>query len=196
MPHAGIHAFPSGMRAGTCLHEILEEVGFRGSRERARDRASAGCTLTASTASTRRCSKIVRALADAAARRAKTSRFALADVPNESRMAELEFSFPVDCLNESEAGARFSSLPSVCAAARAAAFPADQRIHERLHRSDFRARRTLLFRRLEIELARADTRAYRPAAIATEMQRNFYTLQLCLYSVALHRYLRVRKRGL
>ena len=36
-------------------------------------------------------------------------------------------------------------------------------------------------------------RAYHPATIAAEMQRNFYTLQLCLYSVALHRYLRVRK---
>ena len=39
------------------------------------------------------------------------------------------------------------------------------------------------------------TRAYRPATIAAEMQRNFYTLQLCLYSVALHRYLRLRKPG-
>ncbi len=27
------------------------------------------------------------------------------------------------------------------------------------------------------------------------MQRNYYTLQLCLYSVALHRYLRLRKPG-
>ena len=40
-----------------------------------------------------------------------------------------------------------------------------------------------------------DTRAYHPATIAAEMQRNFYTLQLCLYSVALHRYLRMRKPG-
>jgi len=33
------------------------------------------------------------------------------------------------------------------------------------------------------------------AGIAAEMHRNFYTLQLCLYSVALHRYLRLRKPG-
>jgi len=39
------------------------------------------------------------------------------------------------------------------------------------------------------------TQAYRPATIAAEMQRNFYTLQLCIYSVALHRYLRLRKPG-
>ena len=25
---SGIHAFPKGMRAGTCLHEILEDVDF------------------------------------------------------------------------------------------------------------------------------------------------------------------------
>jgi exodeoxyribonuclease V beta subunit len=41
----------------------------------------------------------------------------------------------------------------------------------------------------------ATSRAYQAATVEAEMQRNLYTLQLCLYSVALHRYLRVRKPG-
>ncbi|MEO5718753.1 MAG: hypothetical protein ABIR29_09305, partial [Chthoniobacterales bacterium] len=40
-----------------------------------------------------------------------------------------------------------------------------------------------------------DPRAYGARALAAEMERHFYTLQLCLYSVALHRYLGVRKPG-
>ena len=48
-----IHAFPRGMRAGTCLHEILEEIDFANLARR-RSSCSAGCTPTGSTASTQR----------------------------------------------------------------------------------------------------------------------------------------------
>jgi exodeoxyribonuclease V beta subunit len=40
-----------------------------------------------------------------------------------------------------------------------------------------------------------DLDAYASAAIETEMTRRFYTLQLSIYTVALHRFLRARKPG-
>jgi exodeoxyribonuclease V beta subunit len=41
----------------------------------------------------------------------------------------------------------------------------------------------------------SDLDAYASAAIETEMTRRFYTLQLSIYTVALHRFLRARKPG-
>ena len=40
-----------------------------------------------------------------------------------------------------------------------------------------------------------DSASYAPENIATEMAQNFYNLQLGIYAVALHRYLRRRLRG-
>jgi exodeoxyribonuclease V beta subunit len=180
------------MRAGTCLHEILEEVdfanlasapeivqrrlrayGIEGFDEIVLDNVRELCALRLST---------------------PIDDFKLADVPNESRIAELEFAFPVNSLTT-------ASL---------AKFFATENLSLRLDRLQFQLVNGFMNGFIDLVFEHggrfyfadwksnwlgATSRAYKAAAGETEMQRNFYTLQLCLYSVALHRYLRVRKSG-
>lgn len=191
-PAIGIHAFPKGMRAGTCLHEILEEVdfanlasapeivqrwlrayGIEGFDEIVLDNVRELCALSLSSSS---------------------DRFKLADVPNESRIAELEFAFSVNSVTT-------TSL---------AKFFATENLSLRLERLQFQLVNGFMNGFIDLVFEHggrfyfadwksnwlgATSRAYQAATVEAEMQRNLYTLQLCLYSVALHRYLRVRKPG-
>ena len=186
----GIHAFPRGMRAGTCLHEILEKVDFADletmpeiASRRLRDYGIEGFDETI-IEQVRRLSALP--LSGAA------ETFTLADVPNESRIAELEFWYPVDTLTSARLADAF----------------AVERMPLRIDRLQFEPMNGFMNGFIDLTFEHdgrfyfADwksnwlgltSHAYQPAAIAAEMQRNFYALQLCLYSVALHRYLRVRK---
>ncbi|MGB8342754.1 MAG: hypothetical protein WCE51_14290, partial [Chthoniobacterales bacterium] len=186
----GIHAFPRGMRAGTCLHEILELVDFANL-----------ATLPEIVQRRLRAYNIedfdeivaenICALAELPLAGAGGC-FTLADMPNDARKAELEFSFPIDGLTKSKL-ARVLKRPEI-----------DLRL-ERLQLETvngfmngfidltFEHGGRFYFADWKSNWLGPDTRAYHGAAIAGEIQRNFYTLQLCLYSVALHRYLRVRK---
>ena len=186
----GIHAFPRGMRAGTCLHEILELVDFANL-----------ATMPEIVQRRLRAYKIegfdeivaenVSALAELPLA-GGGRRFTLADVPNDARMAELEFSFPIDGLTKSKL-ARVLKRPEI-----------DLRL-ERLQLQTvngfmngfidltFEHGGRFYFADWKSNWLGPDARAYHSASVAAEMERNFYTLQLCLYSVALHRYLCVRK---
>ncbi len=192
LPLAGIHDFPKGMRAGTCLHEILEKVNFADLSTApeivhrrlhaygiaGRDEAVLENLHTLTTLP----------LAGAA------KPFSLQQVPNDSRLAELEFSFPVSALTKEKLGRVFQV----------------SEIELHLERLQFQRLNGFMNGFIDLVFEHdgrfyfadwksnwlgPDTAAYTPAAVATEMQRHFYTLQLSLYSVALHRYLRVRKRG-
>ena len=187
-----IHAFPRGMRAGTCLHEILELVDLANLatmpeivQRRLRAYNIEGFDEIVA--------ENVCALAELPLA-GGGGRFALADVPNDARKAELEFSFPIDGLTTSKL-ARVLKRPEI-----------DLRL-ERLQLQTvngfmngfidltFELGGRFYFADWKSNWLGPDTRAYHGAAIAAEMQRNFYALQLCLYSVALHRYLRMRKPG-
>jgi exodeoxyribonuclease V beta subunit len=186
----GIHAFPRGMRAGTCLHEILQDVDFANLKEmpeivqrRLHAYGIEACDEIVT--------KNVRQLS-ALPLGAGKERFALADVPNESRIAELEFSFPINSFTTKKLAVLFEV----------------EKLPLRIDRLQFQAVNGFMNGFIDLTFEHGgrfyfadwksnwlgpDTRAYDGAAIAGEMQRNFYTLQLCLYSVALHRYLGVRK---
>ena len=189
---SGIHAFPKGTRAGTCLHEILEEIDFadldgappivqrrlraygvEGFDEVVTDNLHALCRLPLL---------------------AGKDRFSLADLPRESRMAELEFSFPVDSFTTKKMAALFEM----------------EKLPLRIDRLQFQTVNGFMTGFIDLVFAKngrfyfADwksnwlgptTGAYSAARIAGEMEHNFYTLQLCLYSVALDRYLRLRQPG-
>jgi exodeoxyribonuclease V beta subunit len=189
---SGIHAFPKGTRAGTCLHEILEEIdfadldgaplivqrrlrayGIEGFDEVVTDNLHALCRLPLL---------------------AGKDRFSLADLPGESRMAELEFSFPVDSFTTKKMAALFEM----------------EKLPLRIDRLQFQTVNGFMTGFIDLVFAKngrfyfADwksnwlgptTGAYSAARIAGEMEHNFYTLQLCLYSVALDRYLRLRQPG-
>ena len=186
-PLQGIHAFPRGMRAGTCLHEIIEQVDF-GSLTNAADiverklrsYAIEGfddvvlqnvCNLTA---------LLLRG-------------FSLADTVETSRVPELEFSYPINQFTTAK-------LARVLG----------EKIPLRIERLQFSTVSGYMTGFIDLIFEHEDrfyfvdwksnwlgvnADAYQPAALAAEMHRHFYTLQLCLYTVAVHRYLCVRKPG-
>ncbi len=188
----GIHAFPKGMQAGTCLHEILEEVDFADlssapeiARRRLRAYSIEGFDEVVD--------ENVRRLA-ALPLLVGSDRFSLSEVPNESRIAELEFSFPIDSLTIAKLAEVFSIAKMPLQIGRLQFQPINGFMNGFIDLT-FEHGGRFYFADWKSNWLGATTSAYRPATIAAEMARNFYTLQLCLYSVALHRYLRLRKPG-
>lgn len=186
----GIHAFPKGMRAGTCLHEILELVDFANlaSAPEIVERKLRGYSIAEFDEVI---GKNLRTLA-ALPLKSAAGRFSLADVPNESRIAELEFSFPIDDLTTAKL-ARVLQQPEIALRLERLQFQAVNGFMNGFIDLTFEQGGRFYFLDWKSNWLGPDARAYHPAAIAAEMERNFYTLQLSLYSVALHRYLRVRK---
>ena len=189
-PATGIHAFPKGTRAGTCLHEILERVDFASltnlpeivaRRLRAYSFEGFDQIVTDN----------LRALT-ALPLQSETDQFTLAGLPNEARMAELEFSFPIHGLTTAKL-ARVMQLPEVALRLERLQFQMVNGFMNGFIDLTFEQGGRFYFADWKSNWLGPTTKAYGPAAIATEMQRHFYTLQLCLYSVALHRYLRARK---
>ncbi len=185
----GIHAFRRGTTAGTCLHEILEKVNFAdlsGTREIVARRLHAygieGFDQIVL--------ENVEQLAALPLSGGK-ERFSLREVPGESRIAELEFSFPIRGLTIAKLADAFQLAPMPLPI---------ERLQFQLSNGFLKGFIDLTFAhdgRFYIADWKSNwlgptTAAYCSANVAAEMQRNFYTLQLCLYSVALHRYLRLR----
>jgi exodeoxyribonuclease V beta subunit len=189
-----IHAFPRGLHAGTCLHEILEEIDFANLGDAdalalVRRRLHA-CGIEGFDAAV---IQNVRELAELPLSDGAKS-FRLTDIPDESRKAELEFSFPICALTMAKLSEAFAL----------------EEMPMRIDRLQFQPMNGFMNGFIDLTFEQGDrfyfadwksnwlgstTQAYRPETIAAEMQRNFYTLQLCIYSVALHRYLRLRKPG-
>jgi exodeoxyribonuclease V beta subunit len=188
----GIHAFPRGMQAGTCLHEILELVDFAdlSSAPEIVARRLRGYSIDGFDEVV---GKSVRQLASLPVASA-TDRFTLADVPNESRIAELEFSFPIDGLTTAKLAGALQE-PEIALRLERLQFQAVNGFMNGFIDLTFEYGGRFYFADWKSNWLGSDARAYHAAAIAAEMERNFYTLQLCLYSVALHRYLQVRKPG-
>jgi exodeoxyribonuclease V beta subunit len=189
---SGIHAFPKGMRAGTCLHEILEDVDFAN-------------LATAPEIVQRRLHAygiegfdeiVVENVRDLCALplSAEDDRFTLADVPNESRIAELAFLFPIDTFTTTKLAELFE-VENVPLRIDRLQFQAVNGFMTGFIDLMFEHRGRFYFADWKSNWLGPTTRAYTPTAIAAEMQRNYYTLQLCLYGLALHRYLRLRKPG-
>ena len=186
----GIHAFPRGARAGTCLHEILEEVDFAhltsapeitAQHLRAYGIEGFDDIVTGS----------VNQLATLPLSNGK-DRFSLRDVPNDSRKAELEFSFPIHSLTTTKLAAAFALEQIPLQIGRLQFQPINGFMNGFIDLI-FEENGRFYFIDWKSNWLGSTTAAYLPATLAAEMQGNFYTLQLCLYSVALHRYLRLRK---
>jgi exodeoxyribonuclease V beta subunit len=124
----------------------------------------------------------------------ETDRFTLGDVPNEKRIAELAFSFPIDSLTTAKL-AWVLKMPEVALRLERLQFETLNGFMNGFIDLTFEHGGRFYFVDWKSNWLGPNTRAYHVAAVAAEMHRNFYTLQLCIYSVALHRYLRVRKPG-
>ncbi len=189
LPLQGIHAFPRGMRPGTCLHEILEELDFRN-------------TALASELVSRKLraygiegfdEPVLANVCQLSELALTADHFTLADVDPLARIPELEFMFPINAFTTAKLAAVFGN-----------------EIPLRVDRLQFNAISGFMTGFIDLIFEHGgrfyfldwksnwlgpDLSAYGPAAVQSEMQRHFYTLQLCLYTVALHRYLQVRKPG-
>ncbi len=186
----GIHAFPRGRIAGTCLHEIIEEIDFA-SLTKAPEivrRRLRGCGIDGRdevVLDNLHCLSALR-LSDG------TNEFSLRDLPNESRKPELQFTFPINALTTAKLAKVFglARLPLQIGRLQ---FPPVNGFLTGFIDLTFAHDDRFYFVDWKSNWLGADRSAYRPELLVAEMDRKFYTLQLCLYSVALHRYLRARK---
>jgi exodeoxyribonuclease V beta subunit len=176
----GIHAFPRGMRAGTCLHEIIEEVEFS--------------SLTSADEIVQRKLRAygIEGFDDVVLQNVTTlvnlplNGFTLAQTSPAARRAELEFHFPVHELTASRIAEVFGARLSFDKISGFMNGFIDLIVEheERFYFIDWKS-----------NWLGPNVSSYHAAAVRAEMQRHCYNLQLSIYTVALHRYLQVRKRG-
>jgi len=187
-----IHAFPRGMHAGTCLHEILEEIDFAnlGDADALVQRRLHASGIDGFNAAVIQNVRELAALPLSDGARS----FCLTDISAESRKAELEFSFPIRALTMAKLTEAFALEEMPLRIDRLQFQPMNGFMNGFIDLT-FEYGGRFYFADWKSNWLGSTTQAYRPATIAAEMQRNFYTLQLCIYSVALHRYLRLRKPG-
>jgi exodeoxyribonuclease V beta subunit len=187
LPAQGIHAFPGGVRAGTCLHLILEELDF--------------------TDLSQLRSLVTRKLADfhfenfddvVCDTLEKTLRvplgengFTLSEISHASRLSELEFTFPITALTTSRLRKVFQIDELPLAIERLQFAPANGFMKGFIDLVFEQAGR-FYFVDWKSNWLGTDASNYAPQNIAVEMTRNFYNLQLSIYTVALHRYLQQR----
>jgi exodeoxyribonuclease V beta subunit len=194
----GIFAFPRGTKAGTCLHQIFEEIDFTQTNDaelrrivesKLRLHGIPGDEFTPSV-----CDAVRRALAtplDAA-----RQDFTLSRVPRSERLTEMEFFLPVRELTPAllrhglaaageDVTARLGALGFKPAGGFLKGFiDLVFQFEGRFYIVDWKS--NWLGPRVE---------DYGPAAMREEMTRKFYTLQAHLYVVALHEYLQLRLPG-
>ncbi len=187
LPAQGIHAFPGGIRAGTCLHLILEELDF--------------------TDLSQLRSLVTRKLADfhfenfddvVCETLEKTLRiplgedgFRLSEISRASRLSELEFTFPITTLTTSRLRKVFQ-IDELPLAIDRLQFPPANGFMKGFIDLVFEHDSRFYFVDWKSNWLGTDAFSYIPQNVAAEMTRNFYNLQLSIYTVALHRYLRQR----
>src|SRR5207248_17085 len=185
----GIHAFPSGMRAGTCLHLILEELDF--------------------TDLSQLRPLVARKLADfhfenfddvVCETLEKTLRlplgeagFALSEISRRSRLSELEFTFPITALTTSRLRNVFQLDELPLAIDRLQFAPANGFMKGFIDLV-FERQGRFYFVDWKSNWLGTDASSYTSQNLTAEMRLNFYNLQLSIYTVALHRYLQRRVR--
>jgi exodeoxyribonuclease V beta subunit len=185
LPAEGIHAFPGGMRAGTCLHLILEELDFADLSQplitkrladfRFEDFADVVCgTLE----------KVMRVPLGG-------DGFTLSQISRASRLSELEFTFPITELTVSRLKKAFR-LEELPLAIDRLQFPPANGFMKGFIDLVFERAGRFYFVDWKSNWLGTDASSYVPENVAAEMTRNFYNLQLSIYTVALHRYLQQR----
>ena len=185
MPTQGIHAFPGGMRAGTCLHLILEELDF----------ADFSQPLVTRKLSDFRFETFAEVVCDSLEKTLRVplgeDGFTLSQIPRGSRLSELEFTFPITALTTSRLRKVFQVDELPLAIDRLQFAPTNGFMKGFIDLVFERKGRFYLVDWKSNWLG-TDSASYAPENIATEMARNFYNLQLSIYAVALHRYLQRR----
>src|SRR5438046_9347719 len=186
----GIHAFPGGMRAGTCLHLILEELDFAD--------LSHLRPLVARKLSDFHFENFDEVVCDTLEKTLRVSLgedgFTLSQVSRPSRLSELEFIFPITALTTERLRKVFQLEELTLAIDRLQFAPANGFMKGFIDLV-FEHEGRFYFVDWKSNWQGTDSGSYAPENIATEMARNFYNLQLSIYAVALHRSLQARLPG-
>lgn len=181
-PLAGMFAFPRGTAPGTCLHHIFEELDFADLgnlaeivRRRLRAFSIAGFD------------EIVCEMVPKVLNVALQPGFTLAGINRDARLPELEFYFPIrkvaseslaDLLKDERL--RFPPMSGFMKGFIDLIFEHEGKFYIVDWKSNWLG---------------PDLESYTAESMATEMERKFYNMQLHIYVVALHRFLRARLPG-
>jgi exodeoxyribonuclease V beta subunit len=183
----GIHAFPGGMRAGTCLHLILEELDFAD--------LSHLRPLVARKLSDFYFENFDEVVCDTLEKTLRVplgeDGFTLSQLSRPSRLSELEFIFPITALTTERLRKVFQMEELPLAIDRLQFAPANGFMKGFIDLV-FEHGGRFYFVDWKSNWLGADSASYTPESVATEMARHFYNLQLGIYAVALHRYLERR----
>jgi exodeoxyribonuclease V beta subunit len=117
--------------------------------------------------------------------------FTLSQVSRPSRLSELEFIFPITALTTAGLRQVFQLEELPLAIDRLQFTPANGFMKGFIDLV-FEHEGRFYFVDWKSNWLGPDSASYAPENVATEMTRNFYTLQLSIYAVALHRYLQRR----
>jgi exodeoxyribonuclease V beta subunit len=182
-----IHAFPSGARTGTCLHEIFEELDFTDQNGLEK---LVGQKLTQHGFDAPRWLEAVTGCVRSVLAAKLPGGFSLGEIPAAERMMEREFHLPAHRLEarklarlmggETEARLEFSARTGWLKGYIDLVF----RSGERFYVVDWKSNRLGM-----------DASGYGPESVTAAMASHHYPLQAQLYAVALHRYLRHRLPG-
>jgi exodeoxyribonuclease V beta subunit len=194
-----IFTFPRGERAGTCLHEFLEQVDFQktGHHE---TRVLAEKTLRRYGIDGRFTGAVLKMTDNLAKKRLGNGQaFSLADIATEKRVSEMEFYYPLRKLSRDSLAAVFGTPP-------VAAYARYRWMMERLEFSPIEGfvrgfidsvfDHEGVFYLLDWKSNHLGyvTGNYEERRIQADMARNYYFFQYHLYAVALHKHLQVRVR--
>jgi len=198
-PGKGMFAFPRGMKAGTCLHEILEKLAFNATGEDMLKLVNQRLPAhgLAGPGHCEAVQQMLEALVQFPLDPGQKD-FTLSKLNASDRLSELEFYFPIQNVSPARLQELLGKLgwsSAVPAQLDRLAFDPIQgflkgfidlvfRFEDRYYLVDWKS--NWLGNRME---------DYSPEAIKDEMRRQYYFVQYHLYTVALHKYLALRVPG-
>ncbi|MEP7071260.1 MAG: UvrD-helicase domain-containing protein [Verrucomicrobiota bacterium] len=184
LPAQGIHSFPGGTRAGTCLHKILEQVDFQNPGELP---GIVAAQLEKFQLSEHR-DLIARTMAQLLD--TPLAGFSLREIAG--RLPELEFTFPITGLTAPRLQEIFGhGLPAKIGTLQ---FQLANGFMKGFIDLFFEHEGKFYFADWKSNWLGPDDSFYRADNLAAAMTANFYWLQLSIYAVALHRFLQKRVR--
>jgi exodeoxyribonuclease V beta subunit len=197
-PLTGIFAFPHGTRPGTCLHQIFQELDFSELDNMPNIVSRNLCAFSIRDFDEVVC-EMIRKTVSVPLEIARPD-FSLSRIAAPARLQEMEFYFPMSAVTPAKLAQAFTEHREHF----------DGAIPPTIDRLQFRPMSGFMKGFIDLVFEFEDRfylvdwksnwlgpnlDAYASAAIEIEMTRRFYTLQLSIYTVALHRFLRARKPG-
>jgi exodeoxyribonuclease V beta subunit len=189
LPLTGIHAFPRGMKAGICLHEIFEELDFT---DAAAVDPLVAQKLAAFSFDSAEHREAVAGMVRASLTTELEPGLTLSRVEQSRRFNELEFYFPFDELQAAQLTELFSKAPAGIGRVQ---FEPQEGFIKGFIDLVFEHDGRFYIVDWKSNWLGTDAAAYTAEAVGAEMVRHHYVLQYHLYVLALHRFLALRQPG-